>query len=141
MKSKGGWSWSRSGAIHELQSKHRAPRLAADRDAAAMAFDNRLDDGEPQAAPIRPRLRRLNGPGAFNLVEAVEYVRQVFGWNARSGVRDPQHDAIGRWPRVEGDRRARGGVSERVGRQILQPLLETILVAHRSEERRVGKEG
>ena len=58
-------------------------------DVASLSLDDVLDDSQAQAGPFI-------ATGTVNLVEPLEYVRDVFGSNARSGIANRYQDIVAR---------------------------------------------
>src|SRR5262249_60869942 len=76
----------------------RSSRLALDRDRSAVAFDNRLHDRQSEPAAACDAFTRGVG-----LVEPIEDVRLVLGWNARTLVGNGDRDAAVSRPGGERD--------------------------------------
>jgi len=89
-----------------------------------MTLDDGLDDGESQSAAARGL------PRDVSLIEAFEDQRQVLVWNAGSGIANGQRRPFRTQRAVEANLASRRCVAQRVGREVLQCLLETIGISN-----------
>ncbi len=118
------------------------PRVLSGLDAAAVRFDEVLDDGEAEARPAeRPRA------GGVHPVEPLEDARQVFAGDADPGVADLDLDAARSRGGGDGDVPAVGRVADGVVEHVEQRLARRLWVgdqrraAHRAGERQPRRVG
>ena len=102
-----------------------------------MPLHDRLHDRQSESAA---RWDSRACAGGVGLVEPVEDVRQVLGRNARSVVLHDDAHMIGVARGQQGQPSAVGNVSNRVGREVLEGLLETLRVAVNREVRRIDRQ-
>ena len=90
---------------------------ASHRDCPAVPLDDRLDDGEAEAAAFG-----AGGARRVHLVEAIEDVRQMLGWDAGAGIADRKNEFGAHEPRLQRDAAAGAHVAERICREVLERL-------------------